>query len=292
MHRLIAIGAAVAVTGCLPGDNRPEPGKVLVSAEPSEATKGGFSTADGWSVRFDRFVTALGDVELDGPGGRDDDSCNAYSESHYEWLYDFTVLERGKVGVVYGLGECSVGWRSRGPSDDTVLGAGATESDVRYMITEASDSYAEEQRVTLLATGVAEKGEARKSFSWSFRRSYEIDNCASASSEGLASVYMIRGGDQITVPIVVRGEELFRSAPSDDAPLAFEPFAAADANQDGSIELAELETVTVDVEVASPPEGQEQPETLADLVYTYSLPRITRMAGSGPCEYELRERRR
>jgi hypothetical protein len=160
------------------------------------------------------------------------------------------------------------------------------------MITEGTDGYAEEQRVTLVAEGFARKEGAEKRFSWAFRRSYEIDKCADASGDGLASVYAIEGGEAITVPIVVRGEELFRSAPVDDAPLVFEPFASADADQDGSIDLTELESVAVDVEVASPPEGQAQPETLADLVYVYSLPRITRMLGSGACEYELRERRR
>jgi hypothetical protein len=50
---------------CLPADNRPVPASILVTAQPSEATKHGFVTDDGWEVKFDRVLLALGDVDLD-----------------------------------------------------------------------------------------------------------------------------------------------------------------------------------------------------------------------------------
>jgi hypothetical protein len=282
---------AASLSACLPGDNRPEPARVFVTAEPSEATRNGFSTSDGWTIRFDRFVTALGDVDLDGPAGRDDTSCNSYSEANYERLFDFTVLERSKVAVVYGLGECSVEWRSRGPSSDTVLGAGATTSDLELMTTRGSDSYATDAPATLVVKGSAKKEGVEKLFLWIFRRSYEVDKCAAGSDDELTSVYDLEGGEEITMPLVVSGEELFRSAPEDGAPLVFEPFALADKDGNGAVDIAELEGVPISLSVESPPEGQAQPETLADLVYSYSLPRISRVAGGGPCEYELRDRR-
>lgn len=282
---------AASVSACLPGDNRPEPARVFVTAEPSEATRNGFSTSDGWTIRFDRFVAGLGDVDLDGPGGRDDTACNSYSEANYERLFDFAVLDRSKVAVVYGLGECSVEWRARGPSSDTVLGPGATQSDFELMTIRGSDSYATDDPATVVVRGSAQKAGVEKVFLWIFRRSYEVDKCAAASGDGYASVFELQGGEEITLPLVVRGEELFRSAPNDEAPLVFDPFAQADADANGAVDLAELEAFPISLSVEAPPDGQEQPETLADLVYDYSLPRISRVAGGGACEYELRNRR-
>lgn len=282
---------AASLSGCLPADSRPEPARVFVTAEPSEGTRNGFTTADGWFVRFDRFVTAVGDVDLDGPAGRDDTSCNGYSEANYERLFDFTVLERSKVAVVYGLGECSVEWRSRGPSSDTVLGAGATESDLELMTTRGSDSYATDAPATLVLKGSAQKEGVEKVFLWIFRRSYEVDKCAAASGDGYTSVFDLEGGAETTLPLVISGEELFRAAPEDGAALVFEPFALADTDGNGAVDLAELEAVPISLSIEPPPDDQAQPETLADLVYAYSLPRISRVAGGGPCEYELRDRR-
>ncbi|MBL9022062.1 MAG: hypothetical protein JNL21_07660 [Myxococcales bacterium] len=252
---------------------------MFVTAEPSEGTRNGFTTADGWFVRFERFVTAVGDVDLDGPAGRDDTSCNSYSEANYERLFDFTVLERSKVAVVYGLGECSVEWRARGPSSDTVLGAGATDADVQAMVAEGTT-------LVVQGVGVRQLDGLRKSFSWVLDDSYDIDKCATATGDGYTSVFELEGGESVTVPIVVSGEELFRLAPEDGAPILFDPFASGDLNDDGAIELEELKRLTwtsFDYQYLYKPSVFEQLKG--------ALPRISRVAGGGPCEYELRDRR-
>jgi hypothetical protein len=71
----------------------------------------------------------------------------------------------------------------------------------------------------------------------------------------------------------------------------FDPFAAADADADGSITLEELDAVPAAGGIVSPVEGETPPETLADVVYVLALPRITRVQGGSACEYELRDRR-
>jgi hypothetical protein len=288
------LALALLAGGCLPGDDRPEPATLLVTAEPSEATASGFSTDDGWTVEFDRFVTAIGDIDLDGPDGWDDDSCNSYSETHYEWLFDFTVVEREKVGLVHGLGACAVEYRFRGPSGDTVLGPGATTQDVEFMDAEGTDAYAEQEEATLVVVGEASRGGESKRFEWVFRREYEIEKCEDLSGDGYVSELYLNGGTSHTLPIVVRGEELFRRSANIDAPLQFDLFAQADVNGDGSITLAEL----VEVEApegesfgSSEAEGTElEVITLADLVYEVLLPRVTHIAGGGDCEAELRGR--
>jgi hypothetical protein len=297
---LVAIG--LVGSGCLPGDERPEPGSIHVTAEPNDATARGFTTPDGWSVRFDRFVTALGDIRLHSESGENGGplsagSCTEYAETHYDWLFDFTVAEREKVGLVFGLGRCSVEWSFRPPSHDSVLGPGGTAQDILFMRTEGSDAYAEQQRVALVAQGQAERGGVTKRFDWAFRHWYEVDECPDESSGGWMSVVDLRGGDALTLRIEVRGEELFRAAPLDAAPLHFDLFAGADADGDGVITLEELGEVDApegsipsDVE---PPFGSGTdgvPPSLGDVVYGLLLPRITRLAGGGACNADLDSR--
>ncbi|HTJ84593.1 MAG TPA: hypothetical protein VL400_22895, partial [Polyangiaceae bacterium] len=235
------LGVAALFLGldCLPADTRPEPSTVHVTAVASDETANGFTTADGWSISFERFVTALGDVRLDDPEGSDG-VCNAYYETHYEWLFDFTKTGREKVGVVYGLGTCSISYRFRGPDTDAVLGAGATSDDLATMSVEASDAYADEARTTLVVRGTATRRDRRETFEWRFRRSYRVDQCPSATREHFASVLDLESGDTHDLGIAVRGQELFRLGLTDDAPLQFDLYAAADIDADGTVTLDEL----------------------------------------------------
>lgn len=292
MKRLAAL---LFVAGCLPGDDRPEPGSLLVTAQPDAAITDGFTSVDGWTIRYERFVTALGDVRLRDFPERSG-SCNDYEETYYEWLFDFTqVTTPQKVGLTYGLGRCDVEFRVRGPSDDTVLGLGGTEAALATMLVENEDSYTfEPEAITLIARGRAEREGVTKRFEWVFRHSYDYEECADEAGQRVDVVDLV-GGEALARRIEVRGEELFRVLPDDDAPVAFNPFGAADTDGDGQITLAELAAVAIDPIVAShpvfadtPPEAL--PVTMADLVYLYLFPRIARMAGGGACVAELRER--
>jgi hypothetical protein len=302
---LAVLAAAGVAISCLPGDERPTPGEILVTARPSDATASGFTTEDGWTITFERFLTGLGNVDLDGlndrRGGNDgEETCSDYSQTNYEWLIDFAAAEsRQKVGLVHGLGSCSVEYRVRGPSDDTVLGTGATESDLQVMDVEGADSWSSGEEVTLVVSATARKGDQTKLLLWFFRHSYEVSRCE-AEDGGDASARTIEGGDALELPIEVRGEELFRETADDAAPLLFDRLAAADANADGAIDLEELALAPMPPELLPVPEppGEpdpeepfEQPESLGDLIYEVLLPRVTRIEGAGPCETELRERR-
>jgi hypothetical protein len=308
-HRAIAcvcssLLAAVTASACLPGDDRPEPASVYVSIEPTPATRGGFSTIDGWEVRYERFVMAVGDVRLRDPQDLDGEDveegvlCNDYAETYYEWLFDFVVAGREKVGLAYGLGECRIEFRRRGPSDDTVLGTGATEADVDAMDDEGADAYVPEEETTLVVRGVATRGDATKRFEWRFRAEHEYERCPSLDGDELVNQRSLRGGDALELELEMRGEELFRLLPHDDAPLVFDPFAAADANGDGRIDFEEL------AEVPGEPLGEDLPEdydpgyvyvsdppSLADRVYVDNLARLVRVKSGGPCVPEGRDGR-
>lgn len=292
--------AGLAAAGCLPGDTRPEPGMLVVTVAPSDATKNGFVTSDGWTITFDRFLTAVGDVDLDPDPDGADTSCNDYSETNYERLFDFTVAGEERVGVVYGLGTCSLEYRMRAPSDDVVLGTGADEDVAQLMRIEQPDAYTDGARVAVAAIGSATKDGVTKTFSWPFRRGYEVDRCAATAGEGYASVFRLRGGEEKTITLEVRAEELFRRAPIDEAPLVFDSYAAADLDANGEITLTELALVPASTEDGWTPEPPEDPndfdpdelemppETLADTVYAFSVRRVTRVAGGASCESRLR----
>lgn len=291
MIRRAVLPFAVVIAACLPADNRPPPAQVFVSAEASVATSDHFVTDDGWTIHFGRFVTALGNVDLDGIEDRDDGSCNGYSQTNYEWLFDFTVAPPSKVAVVYGLGACRLEYRFRGPGDDAVLGEGATAEDAAIMRARATNEFADNERTSLIVAGTASRGDEHKSFSWSFRRSFEIERCGEDGA--LTNVLDLDGGETHELRIEVRAEELFRARASDDAAFLFGPFAAADT--DGSTVISMIELAASDVppemvpaEIDENGEPVPPPETLEELLYDFSLKRLTRIKDGGPCRVDER----
>ncbi len=298
-----ALALSAGLLSCLPGDERPEPGSLLVTAVPSAGLRDGFTTDDGWSITFDRFVTALGGVDLENDEGGnsilESGSCAKYSGTNYEWLMDVTRASTEKVGLAYGLGTCSIEWRFRGPSSDTALGVGVGQADLEEMRKEATDAYNDEERPTSLRMiATAQKDEMLIQIDWTFRSSYSVERCVTDTDEEGASLVELEGGVGREFVIEVRAEELFRRTPEEDAPFEFEAMALADADGDGSTTLAELALVPAPPQ--PPPEeeeddfGDDDPVieilTMADLVYVSLLPRVTRGRGAGPCDAERRGR--
>jgi len=283
----------LGLVGCLPGDHRPEPASIYMAVEPSVAVLAGHTTDDGWTIRYERFVTALGDVRLS------NEECTAYGETHYEWLFDFAaVTESHKVGLAYALGKCSVSYRMRGPSDDTVRGGGVTANDVRLMRIEESDEHAERQEMTLWAIGKATQGDVTKRFEWKFRNAYKLSKCQQPTDPEARHItnMTLEGGQMRAFSVTIRPEELFREQPDDDAPVLFDAYAAADTDGDGWVTLEELDEVPADPDALADEsyehldefDGLEDDASLADYVYQVLLPRVSRLVGGGVCLAKLR----
>lgn len=263
------LALATTATACLPGDTRPVPERVYTTAEPSERVTAGIDTADGWRITFDRLVLGLGNVNFED----EDASCNSYAGAWYDRLFDFTVAGREKVGSIYGLGTCRVEFRLRSPSFDALLGPGVSTEDVTLMRIEASDPYVDDDRVSVMAIGEAARGDDTKRFDWRFRRSYEVFDCE-AEGGGFATTLGLTEATDSELRLEVRGEELFRALPEDDAELRFQPIADADADADGVVTLDELSI-----------------GSLGSLLYDELLPRLVRVRGGGACASEDRSRR-
>jgi len=286
--------------GCLPGDPRPPPARVYVTAEATTATREGFITSDGWAITFDRVAAGIGNVDLDG------ESCDDYNRANYQWLIDFVKAGEEKVGVVYGLGTCTLKFQLRTPSSDrTVFGAGATDALFATMRDIESDFWVVGQRPAVLVSGRAERAGVTKRFDWAFREGYELYECPRLDGVGNRDVLALGGPSQVSRKVEIRAEELFRLLPDDDAPLVFDPYAEADCDDDGLITTNELATVALkDVSGAGGADPSDPPpgiggltvcgqvddrndfDTLGDRVYLELAPRIARLSGGSSCHFD------
>jgi hypothetical protein len=294
---------------CLPRDSRPVPGNLTMTVEASDATANGFVTSDGWTIHFVRVVTAVGTIRLDNYPDHST-SCNDYYETNYDRVFDFRRLTApAKIGIVYGLGKCSVGYRFRAPMETDLVETGATAADVTAMRTEQMDtSYKITGRTSLIVLGSAERNGTIKTFDWEFRHNVNIDKCASATGSGFDSVLDLKGNQALSLAAEIRAEELFRAAPRDDAPFVFDPIASADANGLGFVSLDNLTGVPAPPGSTSTTGGMggggaggsgtggeggsgvrlPASPTLGDVIYQLLLPRVSRIKGSGPCSTSAR----
>ena len=234
-----------ALVGCLPADGRPTPGQLLVEVDRAEDAVGGFTTDDGWTVEFDRFVTTLG-----GLGAGESERCVDYSFTGYQRIFDFVVAPRSKLHLHFGLGVCEPRYRFGPPTESALLMAGVSEADrwnMRDPRTTAEEYELDEREggVGLWVVGRATNGELEKRFNWEIRTSGALIRCF--VNEQPVEVHL-RGGEENFLLAEIRPRELFRTVPSNDSPIAFDRFARADASGDGVITLSEVEAVSVDVE--------------------------------------------
>ena len=283
---------ALLASGCLPADDRPEPGSVLVNVARSDVATQGFDTDDGWHVSFDRFVLAIGDMSLTG------DNCVDYSVAHYDRLYDAAKADTSKASLHYGLGDCTIQFSIRAPSDTALLMAGVTDADRSFMNTDAPgiDPKSGKTRVALMVVGRAEQGLETKRFSWLLRGGHRVGACYTPARDGNLSEIQLNAGDAYERELEVRPEELFRITPSTQARIEFGRFAQADADGDGSVTLEELAKVTVPAAPIAADLADELPgksaaqvaavvgqPTLASLVSNILSGRVVAFAGAGEC---------
>lgn len=271
MQRIILsslIAGAFFITGCLPGDTRPEPARVYVTAEASDSSVNGFTTDDGWNIRFERLLTGLGNVSLEG------ETCNEYSGSGYDRLYDFTRPGAEKLGLAYGLDTCDIEFRLRSPSDEALLQQGVSAQDLAFMrelqlegleIPENIPFEGALPRTAVYVRGLATRGSVEKRFEWRFVvRRLEISNCESPADGSTTSSIALESAADIRRAITVHGDELFREGINLTDARRFDRFADADVDADGLITLTEMGAVTAPM--VEPPKVEENDRDEQDLL--------------------------
>jgi hypothetical protein len=225
---------AATFHGCLPSDDRPTPGSLLMTASPSLAVEQGVATIDGWQLSFQRVTLGVGHVSLG-------DGCNSYSEAQYDRVLDVTKGGGQKISEQFGLGECDVMFRVGAPDADAVLGAGMTDADRTVMRTPGTDPYMTDVGVSIWIEGTASREGVTKTFRWMLREPYRYESCGVTIDGQFTTGVNLVGGESQTFDIRIAAERLFHDDIQETtASLRFDPFAAADTNGDGQITLEEL----------------------------------------------------
>jgi hypothetical protein len=223
--------ATLLLTSCLPVDTRPPPGRALVTVS-SDDTGAGFTTADGWLVRYDRQLVSIGNFGVaEGP-------CEPYATSHYVRVLDLSRSEPQKLVEMYALGTCPFIVEVREPTPEVVLGAGVVEQDVAFLRTRGSDPYVRERGIGLHLAGIATRGDQTIRFAWSIRENlvYGAGSCGEIS--------FVTDG-QTTLDLHFDTAALFSDPALTGGVVEprFDRFAAADADADGEVTLDELDAV-------------------------------------------------
>ena len=100
----LLLGCSLAA--CLPETTRPEPGIVEVYASGAAELSSAITTADGWSIRFER---ALVSTTVESNSYFEATDCDVYSQSRSTHV--LTLLGGGsqKIGRLAALGTCDLG---------------------------------------------------------------------------------------------------------------------------------------------------------------------------------------
>jgi hypothetical protein len=293
----VAACGASSFAACLPADTRPPPGKLTMTVSASDATLNGVTTADGWSVSFDRVLVAMGHTSLDS-------SCTSYSDPRYYRLLDLGAAQTQTLGLLFGLGDCDLQFHIAPPDVDTVLGTGVTDADETFMRTAITDSYFINAGVSVDIAGHAVRDAAAVRFHWTFRPSVRYAQCSLVQNGQTIDGVSLHGGDDFTYDVRIETEALFRdNINADRATLRFQPIADADAagNADGEVTLDELNlvagslTATGDFSDISWSAGASTPSndggrsvapaSLEDFVYLFLVPTMPRFRDVGHCSY-------
>jgi hypothetical protein len=283
MHarRLVTLTLALTLMpmACLPDDTRAPPGQLEVTLSSDDSLRAGIpSSEDGWAIAYSRFLVVLGDADLSG------DDCDAYSESHYNRIFELTHQSTQRVSILYGLGLCHFGFRIATPAWDSIRGEGVTADDETWLRTPGSDAHATDAGVSVRVQGSASRLGVQKSFDWSFRRFISYEDCALPDDAEQGGGVSLSGNESSQVDILVRGEALFGGAAREPSvPARFEPFRAADdehGDGNGEITLDELQATPLPAGAM----GGPMIESLGDRIYLQLLPEIAKFRGTGSCQ--------
>lgn len=225
---LVASLAAVACSSDATGS-----GKVAFTTWGEELIEEGIPAtvfADGWSVKYDRFLVILGNVKVA-------EGATAAAQMATPRLFNHVVPRPKAVVDFPAIG--AKPWPNVsyviGPAANADLGTGATEADKALMTTNGYGLYVE---------GKATKGAETKSFKWGFSAKTLFDSCKGEVSGKEVDGVVVTNGGTDTVELTIHGDHLFYDdLQSPEAKVRFQNIADADADKNGEVTLAELEAV-------------------------------------------------
>ncbi|MBU8896637.1 hypothetical protein KRR26_13550 [Corallococcus sp. M34] len=187
--------------------------------------------ADGWSIRYSKFLVTLGELKVSKHGG---DVAADRADARV-----FDVHKPGPVNVAAFTDLPSDTWDevqySIAPWPNATA-ATADAADVEQMKKEGWSIYVE---------GTATKGSTTKRFRWGFPLNTLYEHC---ESPDVGKGVTVPSGGTETVQLTIHGDHLFfDDLQSADARMRFDAIAAADklgiVGPDGEVTLEELAAV-------------------------------------------------
>lgn len=227
--------------------------------------------ADGWSVKFEKFLVAISDVEVA-------DGSEVGVKHSEQQIFD--MVQPG-VKPVFTATLAAKEWPTVnfriGPATSAAVAAGASTADRDAMVAAGYSVYVE---------GTGSKGAESKRFAWGFNADTLYKNCRGEVAGAEKSGAVVTRGGTDTIQLTIHGDHLFYDdLSSAEAKLRFVNVAAADRNDDGTVTLDELAAV----ERADLKEGTYQVGGFSN-VFTYKdfITELSRTVGhfrgEGECE--------
>ena len=239
---LLCSAALTVTTGCS------DLGNHALSVEGSDAVTAGLSTTDGWDVTFTSLV-----VVVHHPG--------LIEQIDYQptWVREYGVSVWDVVQPVAEDERIGTPVRATDYDGAQFRVAPASESEYEAFAGNVADSVVDEAVEgdwAVHVVGTATDGNATVSFDWTFTTS-QLYRCSLKDD----AIQVTVDGDEVTV-LTIFGEALFVG----DGGSNFQPFANADADNDGVITDAELDAAGLLDGLAATPLGGVQGVGVCDVV--------------------------
>lgn len=231
--------------------------------------------ADGWTVKFTKFLVVIGNVRVD------DSSGVVGGKMEVTKLFDHHAPGVKPVITFDNLAAkpwTDVSYSIRPASMSTVLAEGATAADLTMMGTMGYAVYVE---------GSAEKGAVKKTFRWGFTAPTVYAQCTGDKDGREIKGVLVTNGGTDDVELTIHGDHFFYDdLQSPDAALRFDAIASTDLDNDGEVTIAELgQKKLIDIDPSSGGYGTGGASTVNDLgAFVTALSRtLGHFRGEGEC---------
>ncbi|MFO0678292.1 MAG: hypothetical protein U0169_17275 [Polyangiaceae bacterium] len=231
--------------------------------------------ADGWSVKYERFLVVIGEVKVADAKG------TVGGEQKTPKLFDMKKPAGDKPVVSFPDLEAKA-WEKVSyaivPATSAVELGSATEDDKTLMVQGGYSLYVQ---------GTATKDATTKTFTWGFKTNTLYDDCEATEDGKTTKGIVVTSGGTANVQLTIHGDHLYYDdLQSKDAKVRFDNIAAADANSDGNVTEEELAAVKlIDLKPANGPYGTGSAAGINDLrTYVEALSRtVGHFQGEGEC---------
>lgn len=206
----------------------------------------GSGFVDGWSVSYDKFLVSFQNIVV--ADARGDEAGGLESSI----LFDNTLPGVKSIVELDGVPAKAwdrISYEIAPVSEDTELSDGVPESDKALMI---DGGY------SLYVSGVGSKDDLEKRFAWGFAIGTRYAECQAEQDGRVEAGVVVTNNGELEAQLTTHGDHLFYDRlqaspdPSVQTSLRFEGLAAADADEDGTITLEELNATPLDVRVYDP----------------------------------------